>query len=42
VEVTIQQTEEGLIAEIIDRGKGFDPNLKPQGTGYFNALNIAS
>ncbi len=33
VEVTIQQTEEGLIAEIIDRGKGFDPNLKPQGTG---------
>lgn len=31
VEVTIQQTEEGLIAEIIDRGKGFDPNLKPSG-----------
>lgn len=33
VDVSVQQMTEGLIAEVIDRGNGFDPNLKPQGTG---------
>ncbi|WKU14199.1 nitrate respiration regulation sensor histidine kinase NreB [Staphylococcus devriesei] len=33
VDVSIQQTDETLMAEIIDRGVGFDPNSTPQGTG---------
>lgn len=33
VEVTIQQNELTLIAEIIDRGQGFDPSSKPRGSG---------
>ncbi|MCI2947826.1 nitrate respiration regulation sensor histidine kinase NreB [Staphylococcus caledonicus] len=33
VDVSIQQTDGTLMAEIIDRGVGFDPNSTPQGTG---------
>ncbi|UDI77585.1 sensor histidine kinase [Staphylococcus taiwanensis] len=33
IEVSVHQTGDNLIAEIIDRGEGFDPKLKPQGTG---------
>ncbi|GGG92035.1 sensor histidine kinase [Staphylococcus pragensis] len=33
VDVSVQQTEHNLIAEIVDRGAGFNPNSQPQGTG---------